>query len=74
MKIKVLYFAALRERMKTAEAVVDSPGAETAASLAARVTGVSDCLAYAVNDELVQPHHPLADGDTLALIPPMAGG
>jgi molybdopterin converting factor subunit 1 len=74
MKIKILYFAALRERMKTGEAIVDTPGDETAAALAWRLTGISDCLAYAVNDEIVQPDHILRDGDTLALIPPMAGG
>jgi molybdopterin converting factor subunit 1 len=74
MKIRVLFFAALRERMQQNEALVVAQDDESAAALAARLTGVGGCLAFAVNDELVSGDHLLRDGDTLALIPPMAGG
>lgn len=33
-----------------------------------------DHLAVAVNDAYVPPEHELADGDELALIPPVSGG
>ncbi|MGH8104509.1 MAG: MoaD/ThiS family protein [bacterium] len=31
-------------------------------------------LVVAVNEEVVRDTHPLADGDTVALLPPIAGG
>lgn len=74
MNVKILYFAALRERMKKSEEVVACSDSETAKDVAARIVGFTDCITYAVNDEQVDAGYHLSDGDTLALIPPMAGG
>lgn len=74
MKIRVLYFAALRERMKANETMVELVEAKSAMDVTRDLLGFTDCVAFAVNDELVQGDYMLGDGDTLALIPPMAGG
>lgn len=74
MKIRVLYFAALRERMNASETTMELDGPQSVASAAQALLGFTDCVAFAVNDELVEGQHELSDGDTLALIPPMAGG
>lgn len=74
MKIRVLYFAALRERMNASEATVELDAPQSVAITAQDLLGFTDCVAFAVNDELVGSGHILSDGDTLALIPPMAGG
>lgn len=74
MRIRILFFAALRDRMKCGETMVDASEGETAADLARRVLGFDGIVAYAVNDDLVSGNYVLQSGDTLALIPPMAGG
>jgi len=38
------------------------------------MAGMNGSLMYAVNAEYVDAHHPLHDGDELALIPPVSGG
>ena len=35
---------------------------------------ILDTLAVAVNEEYVEPEHLLADGDEVAIIPPISGG
>ncbi len=74
MEIQVLYFAALREAKNQSKAQVRCNADETAKDIAQRLVGRTDCLVYAVNDEVVSSDYRLKDGDTLALIPPMAGG
>lgn len=74
MKIRVLYFAAIRELMNRSEDTIEvAPGA-TAASLARQLIGSDATLLFAVNDELVSRDYELDDDDQLAFIPPMAGG
>lgn len=74
MKILVLYFAAVREKMARSEDLIDVAPGETPSSLAKQLLGSDATLLFAVNDELVAWDHELAEGDQLAFIPPMAGG
>lgn len=81
MKIQVLYFAALRERLNRTEEWLDLPdGATAGAALAllssryAPVAGLSGVLRVAVNEAFAPAEQPLQDGDVLALVPPVAGG
>jgi molybdopterin converting factor subunit 1 len=74
MRIRILYFAALRERMGVAEADCDASPNETVSALAQRLLGSDKNLLFAVNDEMVPRDRTLRDGDRLAFIPPVAGG
>jgi MoaE-MoaD fusion protein len=81
MQIRVLYFAVFRDKLGIDDAVLPLPDG-------ARVRDALDALAaqhaligklrgrfrVAVNQELSDDDQPLADGDELALIPPVAGG
>jgi molybdopterin synthase sulfur carrier subunit len=82
MKIKLLYFAAVRELVGKDEEEIDlPPSVSTIGQLAAHLPTVHAALAgrlssvrlarnetFATNDEV------LAEGDVVALIPPVAGG
>ena len=79
MNLTVLYFGLLAERRGLAEEKLVS-SASTPAILYAELDGrhglglsTSDFRA-AVNDEFVAWEHPLSDGDSVALLPPMSGG
>ena len=81
MTITVLYFAILRERARRErESVTLADGSDVAAARAAiarlhpEVTALLPIVQTAVNRTLVAERHALADGDELALIPPVAGG
>jgi MoaE-MoaD fusion protein len=81
MRIHVRYFAVVRERLGRSDEELDLPaGADVAAALdalAARHDALGPLRRYlqlAVNQETVPARHALADGDELALIPPVAGG
>jgi molybdopterin synthase catalytic subunit/molybdopterin converting factor small subunit len=74
MRVKVRLFAGLRERAGWGEREVDGvtrvEDVWPALSLGPEPSG----LLYAVNKEYVQREHELADGDEVALIPPVSGG
>lgn len=81
MKIQVRYFAVFRERLKMeCETVELTDGCTVAAALhvlGQRHPPIADLAGHfrcAVNQEMVDLGAPLADGDELALIPPVAGG
>lgn len=81
MLVKVLYFAVLRERLGMHEEMLELGAAsrvhEAIELLAARHPPVAALRArfrVAVNTEFVPVDRELADGDELALIPPVAGG
>ena len=74
MRIHVRLFAGLRERAGWSERDVD--GVESLADVWPRL-GLGDeppGLLYAVNREYAAPDRLLADGDEVALIPPVSGG
>lgn len=78
-RLTVRYFAMFREHAGLGEETVSSDAA-TAADLFAELQGrhgSSEPLGHckvAINDELVGWDAPLADGDTVLLFPPVAGG
>ncbi len=78
-KLELYYFAALREQTGRAEETlceaVDTP-AELYRLLEQRydLTLEPASLRVAVNDRFVAMDSPLADGDRVVFIPPVAGG
>jgi molybdopterin converting factor subunit 1 len=81
MKVDVLYFAVLRERIQldheTVELAAGATVHEVRAAIAARHPSVAALLPgvqLAVNRVVAADSQPIADGDELALLPPVAGG
>lgn len=80
MTLTVLYFAAVRELVGTAEERVDFEGgtiADVAVFLQQRhpaLAGRLGAVRFARNEEFAHEGDGVADGDVLALIPPVAGG
>lgn len=85
MKIQVLYFAAVRERLATAqEEVALSAAQPTVESLLVllrsrggvwrEVLSADSVLKYAVNKRFAAADASLADNDEVAIFPPMTGG
>ena len=82
MKLTVLYFAAVRDLVGKDEEVLDVPAAvATIDALQAHLAAVHPELAgrlgyvrFARNEEFADASDAIAEGDTIALIPPVAGG
>jgi MoaE-MoaD fusion protein len=81
MNVRVVYFAVFRERLrKDSEDLALGDGATVAqaidalAALHEPVAKLRGRFRVAVNHAFVDDAHVLADGDELALIPPVAGG
>ena len=82
MRVRVLYFAAMRDLAGRAEEEIDlPPGVATvdafADHLCAALPGFAERRAHvriARNERFAEAGEPLSDGDVLALIPPVAGG
>ncbi|MEQ8367572.1 MAG: molybdopterin converting factor subunit 1 [Roseicyclus sp.] len=83
MKLDILYFAWLRERVGTAQEQVETDAA-TVADLVAELRTRDDGYAYAFSDmgairaavdqELVDGDAPLSGAREVAFFPPMTGG
>jgi molybdopterin synthase catalytic subunit/molybdopterin converting factor small subunit len=76
MKIRVRLFAGLRERVGTGENEMELPAGARAGDVweLLQIGDEPAGLAYAVNRVYVGREHALADGDELAIIPPVSGG
>ncbi len=85
MKVKVLYFAGLREQVGTrGEDLEISPEAATVAGLRAQLmarggawrTALAQgrALRVAVNQDMAHPTTPVKPGDEVAFFPPVTGG
>lgn len=81
MRCHVLLFASLAESVGRDRLTVDLDAAATVADALDRLSNeqpsiaeAREALAVAVNERYGTPATPLADGDTLALIPPVSGG
>ena len=81
MKIKVKFFAILREHTGKSEMIKEVPGGSTVKDLWKSLVGDFPVLEgreghllFAVNREYVKQSHELKDQDELALIPPVSGG
>jgi molybdopterin synthase catalytic subunit len=76
MRVVVKLFAGLRERAGTGERPLELPDGALASDVWAEL-GLGeepDGLLYAVNREYAESGQPLAEGDEVALIPPVSGG
>lgn len=81
MKLAVKLFAAARELAGGSEIIVEVPAGATVATLRSALCEAAPTLAglaarslVAVNEEYAQDATPLAEGDDVALIPPVSGG
>lgn len=81
MRIKLRFFASLRERLGRSEEMRDVPPGATVNTVweqlkreSPELAALERSLAFAVAQEYVDKHHPLQDNDELALIPPVSGG
>lgn len=85
MKVKVLYFASLREQLGTAAEEIELPdGVGTVAALRAHLRSrggsyelaLSDrkLLRTALNQDMAPPTARLKPGDEVAFFPPVTGG
>jgi molybdopterin converting factor subunit 1 len=81
MKIRMRLFASVREAVGKREVVVDLPAGATASSLLShlgvqypKLRGLMPSLKVAINHEYVEGERQLAEGDEVALIPPVSGG
>jgi molybdopterin converting factor subunit 1 len=81
MRIKLRYFASLRERLQRSEDTMDVPAGATVATVWERLktahpdlAPLERAIAFAVAQEYVDKTHPLQDNDELAFIPPVSGG
>jgi molybdopterin synthase sulfur carrier subunit len=82
IRARVLYFAAVRELVGRDEEAVDLPDAvRTVGAFASWIEARHDALRgrmgsvrIARNEEFARDTDGIADGDVLALIPPVAGG
>jgi molybdopterin synthase sulfur carrier subunit len=85
MKVKVLYFAALREQLGTAGEEIELPaGVGTVAALRAHLRGRGGAwqaaladgklVRMAVNQDMAQASAAIRPGDEVAFFPPVTGG
>lgn len=79
MKIKIRYFAALREQRGLSEETVDTNSA-TPAEVYHELAGAHGLtldpavVRAAIGDEFAPMDRPLSDGDEVVFLPPVAGG
>ena len=82
MKLTILYFAAVRDLVGKDEEALEVPASVTTiGALSAHLVAVHEALGgrlkyvrFARNEEFASDDTALAEGDTIALIPPVAGG
>lgn len=81
IRVRLLFFASLRDLAGANEAALELPAGatiETAWSETVRrwpaLAPRRASLAFALNERLARPDARLAEGDVLALLPPVSGG
>ncbi len=81
MKIKVLYFSSIKDKLKKKEDILDigeNTTLEDVISLLKgkypEITESLDKSMFAVNEEYADKDKILKEGDTVAVIPPVSGG
>lgn len=81
MRLTILYFAHLPERTGTREEVCELPDGAGVPALVAlleaahpALKGALSACRVAINEEFARADAPLADGCTVAFIPPVSGG
>ncbi len=81
MKVKVLYFSSIKDRIKKREEVLEIPE-NTAVSQFIEIikqkhpeiSDLIDKVMIAVNEEYTSNETRLKEGDIIAIIPPVSGG
>jgi molybdopterin converting factor subunit 1 len=81
MRIKLRFFASLRERLGRSEEICEVPSGATVETVwemlkreRPELAVLERSLAFAVAQEYVDKTYPLQDNDELAFIPPVSGG
>jgi molybdopterin converting factor subunit 1 len=79
VNVRVLVFASYAEALGKGELALSLPAGATVADCIAEVrrqtgAGVPPAPLVAVNRVYARPEQPLAEGDEVAIIPPVAGG
>ena len=80
MRVRVRYFASVREMIGLSKEEVVAPTGSTIGSLIERLMDSHEQLRHmknllvAVNGEFANAEHELGDGDIVALFPPVSGG
>ena len=80
MRVRVLFFGVLQERMGAAERTLELAEGASAGQLLAKCQGAGEdwngwaSIAVAVNQEYAGRERVLVDGDEVALLPPVSGG
>ena len=80
MRLRVLFFGVLRDRFGSEEQLQQFPGCSVAEILryyrviAPELGELWSSVAVAVNQQYASGPTPLADGDEVALLPPVSGG
>ncbi len=81
MKVKVKFFAALRERVGTSEVTKEIGTGSTVGDLwkalqveYEKLVPIQISLLYAVNQEYVDADYVLEDRDEVVFVPPVSGG
>jgi molybdopterin converting factor small subunit len=80
MRLRVLFFGVLRDRFGSEEQLQQFPGHSVAEILqyyrviAPELGDLWGSVAVAVNQQYASGPTPLADGDEVALLPPVSGG
>lgn len=81
-RVRVLYFAVVRELMGTTEESLELPSNVVRVAdviphletIRPHLKGRFQSVRIAVNESFASDAQPLQDGDVIALIPPVAGG
>ncbi|MGI8423756.1 MAG: molybdopterin converting factor subunit 1 [Chloroflexota bacterium] len=79
MRVRLRYFASIRESLGRVADEIDLPAGSTVAVVWERLVSERPALAQqryrpAVNQEYTTSDHALDDGDELVFIPPVSGG
>jgi molybdopterin converting factor subunit 1 len=79
IRVTVRLFASLRERAGTGTVALEVPSATPVGAVWALLPGIGAVeppagVRWAVNRAFTLPGAPLADGDEVAIVPPVSGG